>query len=105
MVSETIPAFFAYMALAGCSAAFLAAGSAAVIGDIVSGRKGGPVVSTYQMTSDFGMVVGPLLTGYMRDVSGGYFWPFAFSTAITVALVVLVARMPETKTRHYLRAY
>lgn len=103
MLVETLPMYVLYMAMLGASTAFLGSGSAAVVGDIVAGRKGGPVVSTYQMTSDLGMVFGPLIAGWLRDASDGYTLPFAFAFAFALAMGVMVAQMPETRTRHYAR--
>lgn len=100
---ESLPAYLVYMAIIGAATAFLGSGGAAMVGDIVAGRKGGPVVSAYQMTSDFGMVVGPLLAGWLRDLSGGYSLPFGLSLVFAVTLAMLVARTPETSTRHYAR--
>lgn len=101
MLVETLPVYVVYMALLGASTAFLGSGSAAVVGDVVAGRKGGPVVSTYQMTGDLGMVVGPLIAGWLLDTSGGYVLPFAFACAAAVAMGAMVSRMPETRTREY----
>ena len=103
VVVETLPAYVIYMAVIGASSAFLGAGGAAVVGDVVAGRKGGPVVSLVQMTSDLGMVVGPLLAGWLLDASGGYALPFGVNLAFAAALAVLVARTPETLRRHYAR--
>lgn len=101
-VSENITGFYIYMALIGISGAYLSAGGSAMIGDIVAGRKGGHVVSTYQMTSDFGIVIGPLVAGLLRDTSGGYALPFGFGLAITAAFFVIVSFVPETRNRNYL---
>jgi MFS family permease len=61
------------------------------------------VVSGYQMTGDLGMVIGPLLGGWLLDASGGYTWPFGLSLAFAIVLAALVVRTPETSTRHYAR--
>ncbi len=100
---ESLAQFYIYMALVGASMAFLGAGASSVIGDIVAGRKGGPVVSTYQMMSDFGIIIGPLVMGYLRDVTNGFQMPFIVALVITVMFLVMVIQMPETKTRQYTR--
>lgn len=101
---ESLPAYLAYMAVMGAASAFLGSGGAAVVGDIVAGRKGGPVVSLFQMTGDLGMVVGPLLAGWLLDVSGGYTLPFSINLALALTLGYLVTRTPETRSRHYARS-
>ena len=103
LAQETTPAYFVYMIAVGVAGAFLGAGGAAVVGDIVSGRKGGQVVSTFQMTGDLGMIIGPLLAGWLLDASGAYTLPFALSLGLVLAVCVLVIRMPETRQRHYLK--
>ena len=96
--SQTIIGFMIAMTLMGISGAYLGAAPSAVIGDIVGAKRGGRVVSTYQMTSDLGAVAGPLLAGFLRDSTGGFGWPFAVGLGVALFSVVLTVRMPETKT-------
>jgi MFS family permease len=100
-VSENVTMYLVHMALVGIGMAFLNSGAAAVIGDIVSGRKGGPVVAFYQMTSDFGMIIGPLLAGYLLDKTNSYHDPFGMSLLIAITVAVFVITMPETRHRKY----
>jgi len=97
-VWETIPVFLLSMALFGVGVAYLAAAPAAVVGDVLGGRKGGPLVATYQMASDLGAIVGPLVAGALTDAVG---FPLAFASGAIVAGVVLLltTRMPETLGR------
>ena len=97
VASETLTGFFASMIAMGVGAAFLGAAPSAVVGDIVDGRKGGPVVATYQMMSDLGIVTGPLLFGYLADSTGGFAWPFIAGLIVASATSVLVMFMPETR--------
>ena len=97
VASETLTGFFASMIAMGVGAAFLGAAPSAVVGDIVDGRKGGPVVATYQMMSDLGIVAGPLLFGYLADSTGGFAWPFIAGLIVASASSVLVMFMPETR--------
>ena len=85
------------MVAMGVSAAFLGGAPSAVVGDVVDGRKGGPVVATYQMMSDLGIIIGPLLFGYLADSTGGFAWPFIASLMVASATSVLVMFMPETR--------
>ena len=90
--------FFVAMAIQGAAGAFLGSAPAAVVGDIMGGRRGGIVVATFQMMSDVGAIVGPLVAGYLVD-SFDFDWAFAAGAALTLAAVTFVVRMPETLNR------
>lgn len=94
---EALVFYFLAMVMMGISGAFLGAAPAAVIGDIVGSRRGGPVVATYQMTGDLGTVAGPLIAGFLRDVTGGYGLPFAVGAGIAALSMMMATVMPETK--------
>lgn len=98
---ENVMSYLIHMALVGIGMAFLNSGASAVIGDIVSGRKGGPVVAFYQMTSDFGMIIGPLIAGYLLDLTNSYHDPFGLSLIIAIVVTFFVLTMPETRHRKY----
>lgn len=93
-----IALFLAGLGLGGAASAFLGAAPAAVVGDVMGGRRGGIVVAVFQMMSDFGAITGPLLVGFLIDASG-FGVAFAVATGITLAAVILVAIMPETMRR------
>ena len=92
---ETLPGFFIAMALYGLAAAGLGTAPAAVVGDVVHGR-GGTVVAAFQMASDVGAVVGPLVAGLLVD-SGSYALAFAVSAVILALGAAMAIRMPETR--------
>ena len=104
VVSETLIGFYGAMIAMGVGAAFLGGAPSAVVGDIVDGKKGGPVVATYQMMSDLGIVAGPLLFGYLADSTGSFQWPFLASLLVASATSVLVMFMPETRKPKVLAA-
>jgi MFS family permease len=93
-----IALFLAGLGLGGAASAFLGAAPAAVVGDVMGGRRGGIVVAVFQMMSDFGAITGPLLVGFLIDASG-FGVAFAVATGITLAAVILVGIMPETMRR------
>jgi MFS family permease len=97
VASETLLGFYAAMIAMGVSAAFLGGAPSAVVGDVVDGRKGGPVVATFQMMSDLGIIIGPIMFGFLADSSGGFAWPFIASLMVASATTVLVLVMPETR--------
>ncbi len=90
--------FFIAMAIQGASGAFLGSAPAAVVGDIMGGRRGGIVVATFQMMSDLGAIIGPLVAGLLIDAFD-FDWAFAAGAMLAVVAVVFVLRMPETLTR------
>ena len=90
--------FLLAMAIQGAAAAFLGSAPAAVVGDIMGGRKGGIVVATFQMMSDVGAVTGPLVAGLLVDLFD-FDWAFAAGAALSLIAVILVYLMPETLHR------
>lgn len=95
----TLPDFYTAMLAMGAGAAFLGSGPAAIVGDLVGRRRGGPVVATFQMTSDLGMVTGPLLVGWLKDVTGSFTVPFLVCLGIALEAVAMSCSMHETYTR------
>ncbi|MCB0915693.1 MAG: MFS transporter [Actinobacteria bacterium] len=91
--------FMMAMAIFGVSGAFLGPAPAAVVGDVTHGRPGGTVVSTFQMVSDFGAIIGPLAAGLVLD-SAGFGAAFAVGGAIMGIGLVASLLMPETLHRH-----
>lgn len=90
--------FLLAMAIQGAAAAFLGSAPAAVVGDVMAGRKGGIVVATFQMMSDLGAVVGPLAAGFLVDALD-FDWAFAAGAVISLGAAILVYLMPETLNR------
>lgn len=90
--------FLLAMAVAGTAAAFMGSAPAAIAGDVAGHGRGGMVIAVYQMTADFGAVVGPLVAGLLAD-SFGFGPAFAFGAAISAVAFGLAATMPETLLR------
>jgi MFS family permease len=90
--------FLVAMAVAGFSGAFLGPSPTAIVGDVARGHHGGSVVAGFQMMSDFGSIIGPLVGGLLLDAAG---FPLAFAAGAMVSLLALVlaVRMPETLVR------
>lgn len=87
--------FFVSMAIQGFGSAFLGSAPSAVVGDVMGGKKGGIVVATFQMMSDVGAIIGPLLAGLLVDLFD-FNWAFAAGAALALVPILLVIRMPET---------
>lgn len=92
-------AYMAAMAILGAGSAFLGAAPAAVVGDVTEGRREGPVVATFQMMSDVGAVVGPLVAGLIVDRTGSFEAAFLVGAGVLLVTFVLSATMPETLRR------
>ncbi len=95
----SIPVFLLAMGILGVGSAFLGSAPAALVGDISGGRRSGPIVATYQMTSDVGAIAGPLVAGYILDSTGSYTIGFAIGAAVVAVGLVLAAVTPETLRR------
>lgn len=97
-LSVALVVFFVSMAIMSVGSAFLGSAPSAVVGDIMGGRQGGSVVAAFQMVSDIGAVIGPLLGGLLLDLYG-FEWAFAFGAAISAVALLFVLAMPETLRR------
>jgi MFS family permease len=88
--------FMIGMALYGAGSALLGVSSAAVVGDVIGGRGGTPVAA-FQMASDAGAFIGPLVAGLLADAAS---FEVAFLATAAVSGLAFAATlvMPETKT-------
>lgn len=100
MVTLALPASLALylgsMVLLGAGASFLGVAPGAIVGDVAGGRSG-TVVALYQMSRDFGVIVGPLVAGLLAQGTS-YGMAFALSAAIMAATAGLAAASRETRT-------
>lgn len=96
---DTVPLLVAASVVAGIGAGILNPSQQASVADVIgSDRAGGKVLATFQMASDSGAILGPVVVGLVVDRLG-YKTGFAVSGALLMAAVVpwLLAR--ETKER------
>jgi MFS family permease len=77
---------------------YLARPQAAVADIVGSKARGGTAVATFQMTSDFGAILGSLAVGQIAQYMS-YGSAFAFSGAILLAAAVFWIFAPETRPR------
>ena len=87
--------FFICMAIMGLGNAFLASAPATIVGDLIEG-KGGQVIALFQMAGDAGMIVGPVVVGFIAD-HYGYRAAFGLSGLVFCIAIVLSIKMPETR--------
>lgn len=92
---NSLALYLASMVLLGAGASFLGVAPGAVVGDVAGGRSG-TVVAFYQMSRDFGTIVGPLIAGALAQ-NFSYTAAFATSAAIMVAAGGLAAGSRETR--------
>jgi MFS family permease len=83
------------MAVIGFGGAFLATVPASIVGDVIKG-KGGKVIAVFQMAGDAGMIVGPVVVGWLSDLYS-YRVAFGASAAIFLVALYLAYQIPETR--------
>ena len=96
---QSVHMYFVAMLFLGASGALLSAAPTAVVGDVTRGKPRGPALATYSMSADFGGIFGPLVAGYLLDVSGGFKVPMLLAAALMASVALLVFRMPETRVK------
>ncbi|MGG6379383.1 MFS transporter [Paenarthrobacter sp. NEAU-H11] len=88
--------FLAASALAGAGSGLFGPAQQAAVADVIgNGRSGGKVLAVYQMTSDVGAIVGPVLAGVLADRLG-YGWAFGVTGGIMLVAAVAWAATRET---------
>jgi DHA1 family multidrug resistance protein-like MFS transporter len=94
-IAGSSPLFLAGMALYGAGSALLGVSSAAVVGDVIGGRGGTPVAA-FQMASDAGAFLGPLVAGALADAAS-FNVAFLATAAVSGLAFILTLLMPETQ--------
>ncbi len=83
------------MAVIGIGGAYLSTTPASIVGDVIHG-KGGQVIAIFQMAGDAGMIIGPIIIGWLSDLYS-YRTAFAASAAVFTVAVFLATQIPETR--------
>lgn len=96
IILPTTVGFLLSMAIGGIAAAFMGAAPAAVVGDVIGSKKSGSLIAGFQMTTDFGSIVGPLVAGYLVD-QAGFNWAFASGAIVAIFALILSITMKETR--------
>jgi MFS family permease len=89
------PLFMIGMALYGTGSALLSVSCAAVVGDVIGGRGSTPVAA-FQMASDAGAFLGPLVAGLLADAAS-FEVAFLATAAVSGLAFATTLVMPETK--------
>ena len=83
-LTTDMPWFFAASAVAGIGSGLLGPAQQAAIADVIgNGRSGGRVLAVFQMMSDAGAIVGPVLAGLLADRLG-YGWAFGVTGGVLI---------------------
>lgn len=96
-LTESVGWFLVASAVAGMGAGLLNPAQNAAVADMIGSQgKGGPVLAAFQMASDLGAILGPLVAGLLAD-SVSYAAAFGV-TGLTAVLAMLVwFGAPETR--------
>lgn len=86
------------MGLTGIAGSFFGTTPAAIVGDILQGR-GGQVIALFQMASDFGSILGPLVAGWLAD-RFSYQAAFAVGPLVLIPALLMAMRLAETRKSH-----
>ncbi|MEO7071164.1 MAG: MFS transporter [Nostocoides sp.] len=98
-LAGNLPVLLAISVFAGLGAGTLAPAQQAAVADIVGrDRNGGPALAAYQMMSDAGAIIGPVLAGVLVD-HGSYGLAFGASGVLTVLAAIPWLRARETLSR------
>jgi MFS family permease len=92
----SLPLFLAVSLLGGLGGGLINPPLNAAVADVIGGRgRGGPVLAGFQMVSDLGTIIGPMLAGLIAE---GTSYGIAFTVSGVVALLALAvwSRAPET---------
>src|SRR5699024_3882703 len=64
----SLPAFIIFSILAGFGGGILGPAQQAAVADVIgAGRNGGKALAGFQMATDLGAIIGPLIAGLMAD--------------------------------------
>ena len=100
---DNIPLFIVLSITAGIGTGLMGPAQQAAIADVVGqGRNGGKVLATFQMATDFGSIIGPIIAGVVAD-HAGYGWAFTISGAL--GLIGVLAWLPVRERREQAREF
>jgi MFS family permease len=95
-VVPTLPAFLALSVVAGLGSGLVNPPVNAAVADVIGAHaRGGPVLAGFQMASDIGAILGPLVAGLVAQLAG-YGAAFGLTAVVAVLALLLWLRAPET---------
>lgn len=98
-LSESMWLFLVLCVVGGLGTGLFVPAQQAAVADIIgSERNGGRALATFQMTADFGAIVGPVLAGFIAETLS-YAAAFGFTGVMLLAAAIYWIVAPETLTR------
>lgn len=95
-LTTTIPVFLVVSAIAGVGSGLFGPAQQATVADVIGNeRSGGKVLATFQMSQDFGTILGPIAAGAVIDAIS--YGP-AFAMAAIVGAVAIGIWLPAGET-------
>ena len=91
----SLEAFLAVSLVAGLGSGLVNPPVNAAVADVVGRRRGGTVLAGFQMASDIGAILGPLVAGAVAQLAG---FGAAFGLTAVVLLLALVLWLPAPET-------
>lgn len=70
----------------------------AIIGDHFGWERLSTLTGAAMVGANLGAAIGPWMGGFIFDVSSSYFWALAVCAALTIVALVIVLRMPSTRS-------
>ncbi len=94
--TTNVPVFFVISAIAGMGSGLFGPAQQSTVADIIgSDRSGGKVLATFQMSQDFGTILGPIAAGVIVDA---FSYGAAFGMAAAVGAVAILAWLKASET-------
>ncbi len=94
--TTNVPIFFIVSAIAGVGSGLFGPAQQSSVADIIgSDRSGGKVLATFQMSQDFGTILGPIAAGVIVDA---FSYGAAFGMAAAVGAVAILAWLKASET-------
>jgi MFS family permease len=87
--------YYLSMAIFGIGAAFMGTGHSNIVGDLFGGRAP-KAIASWQMAGDAGMIVGPIVLGYLADAHS-YRTAFIASSILFSLSLFFILKMKETR--------
>jgi MFS family permease len=95
--TDTEFTFLAASLIAGVGSGMLSPAQQAAVADVIGPRGGGgPVLAAFQMATDVGAILGPLLTGVIAEV---FSYPMAFGLTGLISVLALLVWLTAPETR------